>query len=522
MLNSGSQGIDQYQPSDSPKNRARAWRLAVLAMVAFACVLIGLVVGSNIGSDKLSAQEKISAAPFHGQGVPLVNGHSPFVGVAERVKPAVVNISAKSVVEDRFHTLFDMNDEFWKRFFGLPPGDRSPQRLRRAESLGSGFLISADGYILTNNHVVKGADNIMVKLSDTKEFQAKLIGSDSETDVALLKIDTDESMPYLELGDSDSILVGDWAIAVGNPFPQLGLDRTVTVGVISALGRKGLVFGGEYPAYQNYIQTDASINPGNSGGPLVDIRGQVIGVNSAIVTPSGGNVGIGFAIPINLARKVSDELRRSGSISRGWLGILPRDIDNNLAEALGLSKAEGVLVESVEPGSPAEEGGLKVGDVIVNFDGRKVTDAQQFRFLVADAGPGKKVSIGILRDGSNKTLSCKLGDRSKFLGVASSAGREKEESKWLGLSVSTFTREMAASRGIDFVPGVIIDDVEVNSAADNGGLFRGDIILEINRQPVQTKADFIRIARSLTDRKKSILFLIKRGDTTTFKAIKPE
>ncbi len=522
MFNSGSQGIDQFHSSDGPKNKARAWRLGLLFSFAAIFILIGLVVGSNLGSDKLSAQEKVSAAPYHGQALPVVNGHSPFVAIAERVKPAVVNISAKSVVEDRFHSLFDMNDEFWRRFFGMPPGDRTPQRLRRSESLGSGFFISPDGYILTNNHVVRGADNIMVKLSDTKEFQAKLVGSDSETDVALLKIDTDENMPYLEFGDSDSILVGDWAIAVGNPFPQLGLDRTVTVGVISALGRKGLVFGGEYPAYQNYIQTDASINPGNSGGPLVDIKGQVIGVNSAIVSPSGGNVGIGFAIPINLARKVSDELRQSGSITRGWLGILPREIDNNLAEALGLSKPEGVLVESVEPGSPAEEGGLKVGDVIVDFDGQKVTDAQQFRFLVADAGPGKKVSIGILRDGSSKTLYCKLGDRSKFLGVASSSGQEKQESTWLGLSVSTFTREMAASRGVDFVPGVIIDDVEPNSAADNGGLFQGDIILEINRQPVQTKSDFLKIARSLTDRKKSILFLIRRGETTTFKAVKPE
>lgn len=523
MRISGHDIDNSHQTIDAPRSRIRAKYLILLMTVAFACVLAGLIIGSNIGSDKLSAQEKTSVAAYHSAGLPVVNGHSPFVAVAERVKQAVVNISAKSVVTDRFNSLFDMNDDFWRRFFGLPPGERIPQRQRRTESLGSGFLISPDGYILTNNHVVRGADNIMVKLSDTKEYQAKLVGSDSETDVALLKIDANESMPYLELGDSDSIMVGDWAIAVGNPFPQLGLDRTVTVGVISALGRKGLVFGGEYPAYQNYIQTDASINPGNSGGPLLDINGKVIGVNSAIVTPSGGNVGIGFAIPINLARKVSDELRQSGSISRGWLGILPKDIDNNLAEALGLPKPEGVLVESVEPGSPAEEGGMKVGDVIVKFEGQKVTDAQQFRFLVADAGPGKRVSIEVLRDGSSRTLTFKLGDRSKYLSVASSSAKEQEqESRWLGLSVSTFTREMAASRGIDFVPGVIIDDVEPNSPADNGGLFQGDIILEINRQSVQTKADFLKISRSLTDRKKSILFLIKRGETTTFKAIRPE
>jgi serine protease Do len=492
----------------------------ILVGIAAIFTLMGLVIGSNFGSDKLAAQDKSQVVAVQTNATPF-GGHSPFVMVAQKVKPAVVNISAKSMVEDRYHTFLGQDDEIWRRFFGMPQDNNKTPQMRKSESLGSGFFISEDGYILTNNHVVKGADDIMVKLSDTKEYKAKIIGTDSETDIALIKIESDEPMPFLKLGDSDSILVGDWAIAVGNPFPQLGLDRTLTVGVISALGRTGLVFGPDNPVYQNYIQTDASINPGNSGGPLVDINGNVVGINSAIVSPTGSNIGIGFAVPINLAKKVSDQLRKSGSISRGWLGMLPKDIDNNMAEALGLSSTEGVLVESVEPKSPAEEGGLKTGDIILEFNGAKVTNAQQFRFLVADAGPGTPVTVKIKRDNSTKTMSFKLGDRSQFLTQASAETKEKEDIKWLGLSVSTFTRDMAEAKGIDYQPGVIIDNIEPNSAADDGGLFAGDIILEIDRQPVKTKTDFVSLASKMTDRTKSILFLIKREKTTMFKAIRP-
>jgi serine protease Do len=488
--------------------------------IAAIFTLMGLVIGSNFGADKLSAQDKSQIVANQTTATPFGN-HSPFVSVAQKVKPAVVNISAKTMVEDRFHMFFGREDDFWRRFFGIPDDNNRTPQMRKSESLGSGFLISEDGYILTNNHVVKGADDILVKLSDTKEYKAKLIGTDSETDVALIKIDTDEPMPYLKLGDSDSILVGDWAIAIGNPFPQLGLDRTLTVGVISALGRTGLVFGQDNPVYQNYIQTDASINPGNSGGPLVDINGNVIGINSAIVSPTGSNIGIGFAVPINLAKKVADQLRESGSITRGWLGILPKDIDNNMAEAMGLSSKEGVLVESVEPNSPAEEGGLKVGDIILEFNGTKVTNAQQFRFLVADAGPGARVNLTIIRDNDKRSLSFKLGDRSKFLAQAANANESQQNKKWLGLSVSTFTREMAEARRMDFEPGVIIDEIEPNSPADDAGLFTGDIILEIDRQPVKTEADFIKMAEKLSNRTKSILFLIKREKTTMFKAVRP-
>jgi len=495
--------------------------LMTTIIVAGVATLVGMVIGSSYGSNDLIAQDKVIAdTPAAGVMINSTLGHSPFVLVAQKVKPAVVNISAKSMVEDRYHDFLD--DDMWRRFFGLPPNQPDEPRMRRSESLGSGFFISNDGFILTNNHVVRDADDIIVRLSDTKEFRAKVIGTDAETDVALLKIDADEKMTYLELGNSDSILVGDWAIAVGNPFPQLGLDRTVTMGVISALGRSGLVFGPDNPIYQNYIQTDASINPGNSGGPLVDINGRVVGINSAIVSPSGGNIGIGFAIPINLVKKVSEELRSSGSIARGWLGMLPNDIDNNMAEALSLTDNEGVLVESVEKSSPAEEGGLKVGDVILEFNGKKVTGAQDFRFMVADAGPGAEISMKVLRDGQSRILTFKLGDRAKFLAASSSnSGPDNSASKWLGISVSTFTRDQATRLGIDFEPGVMIDEIAPGSPGDDAGLFKGDIILEIDFKKVETRDDFINLADQLKDRKKSILFLIKRGNATMHKAVKP-
>lgn len=525
--------------------------LILIIAIAGICILIGMVLGSILSiPDKLVAQSQSfpgidsdparkpirspesqtclvtsrqqMVSPAVSKQLESISGHSPFVVVAHKVKPAVVNISAKSIVEEQFHDFFGFDDEIWRRFFGMPPRKPNEPRRRLTESLGSGFFISPDGYILTNNHVIQGADDIIVRLSNTKEFKAEVVGSDSETDLALLKIDVDKEMPYLELGDSDSILVGDWAIAVGNPFPHLGLDRTVTVGVISALGRSGLMFGPDNPVYQNYIQTDASINRGNSGGPLVNIHGRVIGINSAIVSPSGGNIGIGFAIPINLARKVADELKSSGTISRGWLGMLPGNIDNNMAEALGLSTSEGVLVESVESDSPAEEGGLMVGDVIIELNSEKIIDAQQFRFMVADAGPGAKISLKILRDNRTKTLHFKLGDRSEFLEMASSDRIKKSETKWLGLSVSTFTREKAEKLGLDFEPGVITENVEPGSPADDGGLSIRDLIIEIDRQPVETKGDFLDMADKLKDRKRSILFLIKRGRNTLFKAVKPQ
>ncbi len=489
-------------------------------------MLAGLIIGSDISiPEKLRAddsfkQEKRSV--IENNDIMPVSGHSPFVYVAEHVKPAVVNISAESITEDDYHSF--MNDDFFKRFFGLPEDDRRGQpRMRRSESLGSGFIFSEDGYIMTNNHVVENAEKVTVTLSDQHKYIAKIVGTDVETDLAILKIEADQKLPVIELGNSDSILVGDWVMAVGNPFPQLGLDRTVTVGVVSAKGRKGLMFGGDMPAYQNYIQTDASINPGNSGGPLVNLRGEAIGVNSAIATPSGGNVGIGFAIPINLARQVSDQLRKSGVVSRGYLGIYPQDISYELKEANGLPSTDGILVAQVDKGTPADNGGLKVGDVIVKFNDKNVLDAQQFRFLVADAGPGSRVDMNIWRNGDYKNLQVKLGDRAEFVNAQEPVGESIiGDQRWLGLEVETPNRTNTERYGIKPVPGALVISVEPGSAADDSGLSMGDIILAIGGKDIEDADDFNKAALEYRESSKPISFYISRGAQKIFVAVTPE
>ncbi len=489
--------------------------------------LIGMIIGSNftipdkIRAESKSEQESVTEIGKNEFQLVTKNGHSPFVYVAQKVKPAVVNISAESVTEDKFHSFMD--DEFFRRFFGLPPGGEDQPRKRVMENLGSGFIISKDGDILTNNHVVKDAEEVTVTLSDEHKYKAEIVGTDAETDLALLKINVDYDLPVIELGDSDSILVGDWVIAVGNPFPHLGLDRTVTVGVVSAKGRKGLVFGGDIPSYQNYIQTDASINPGNSGGPLVDLNGRAIGVNSAIASPSGGNVGIGFAIPINLAQNIAGQLKTEGVVSRGYLGILPQDITHELKEAQNLESTEGILVAQVDEGTPAEKADLKVGDVIVGFNGIKVEDAQQFRFLVADAGPGREANLDVIRDGNRKKLQVKLGDRAEILGRTSGpSGESGDSDNWLGLEVETPSRMHAERFGIDVESGAIIVSVEPGSPADDAGLVPGDVILKIAGTDIEDAGDFHDVARNLKDSSRPISFYIKRGNANVFVAVTPE
>ncbi len=494
--------------------------LLVLSTLAVFFIAVGIFVASNLNlPGETEAEIGEGQPPFRDSF--LYGQHSPFATIAERVKPAVVNISAESVRERPYHGLFPYNDEFYRRFFGIPPERfRTPQKSR---SLGSGFIITEDGYIVTNNHVVKGATKITVKLSDQSQFRAEWVGTDPETDLAVLKVEADHRLPTVQLGDSDSIRVGDWAMAIGNPFPELGLDRTVTVGVISALGRKGFSFGGESPSYQDYIQTDASINPGNSGGPLVGISGEVIGINSAIISPSGGNIGIGFAIPINLAKPVIEQLISSGTVARGYLGIMPQQIDRDMAEALSLTTTEGVLVSEVTEDSPAEKAGFEVGDVILNFGGSKITDLTQFRFLVASKKPGERVGVEVLRDEKTKALKVKLGDRAEYLGLASTERQgDKGERYWLGLEVVTMTRELARQYNIKYVHGVLIVGVYPGSAADDSELQRLDIILEIDGRRIETEKDYNKVANSLKGRKKAVSFFVNRGGINQFVAVRPE
>ncbi|MGB8656365.1 MAG: Do family serine endopeptidase [Candidatus Zixiibacteriota bacterium] len=452
---------------------------------------------------------------------PSVGGENPFVKVAEMVSPAVVNISAEKVVKGGYSGELQPFEDFLRRFFGEVPGGQMPAR-----SLGSGFVFRKDGYILTNNHVVAGADKISVKLPDGSQQQAKVVGLDKDTDLAVLKIEVKEDLPSVQFGDSDSLKVGEWVMAIGNPFPQLGLDRTVTVGVVSAKGRGNLNFGsGETPDYQNYIQTDASINPGNSGGPLVNIHGEVVGINSAITNPTGMsfNIGIGFAIPINLARSVIPDLVAKGKVSRGYLGIVFQDLDKNSAEALNLPSSEGVLVRTIQSGTPAEEVGIKTGDVIVGFNGHKVENGQDFRIMVAEAGPGQKVTLDIIRDGRKLSKTLELAERDKFVSALQEQKptEETKENLW-GLHVTTCTRDLADQFGVKFQPGVMVLDVEMGSPAEHAGFGQGDIIAKIKDRQIEDLDGYLKVAGSLKNEKRPILFLVYREGEPLFKTIKAE
>jgi len=320
--------------------------------------------------------------------------------------------------------------------------------------------------------------------------------------------------------------VGEWVMAIGNPFPELGLDRTVTVGVVSAKGRGNLNFGPEdTPQYQNYIQTDASINPGNSGGPLVNVRGEVVGINAAITNPTGAgfNIGIGFAIPVNLAKAVIPDLIQKGKVSRGFLGITFQPVNKATADALDLPTDQGVLVRTVQPGTPADKAGIKMGDVITEFDGWTVTDDQRFRMMVAQAGPGKEVSVDIIRDGRKLTRQLTLADRDKFLSSAEERPAEKpEEESWLGLKLVTSTRDLAARYGTEFRPGVLVTGVQTGSPAELSRFRIGDIITKVNDREIESLDDYLDSVKPFQSEKKAVLFLIYRGGEPLFVAVKPE
>jgi len=443
------------------------------------------------------------------------SGHSPFVAVVQNVKNAVVNISVEK----------SSNYRDWVHPFEPFFEDIFPRGSLRQRSLGSGFLISSDGYILTNNHVVEGADEVTVRLSDKSEFEATVVGSDQATDLALLKIEAGHSLPYLEFGDSDSLLVGDWVIAIGNPFPQQGLDRTVTVGVISALGRTDLAFGDGTPTYQNYIQTDASINPGNSGGPLINLGGEVVGINSAIASPTGANVGVGFAIPVNFAKLVIPELRSSGTVSRGWLGIQPRDLTWDDVEAEDLPSADGVMINAVFEGTPADSAGLKPGDIIVGFDGVKVENAQHFMRLIWTAKSDARVFLTIIRRGQEKEVPVRLGSRAA--GLVAVTGQavpsDHSEERWLGLVVETSTPQAAERVKTTYRPGVLIVDIDPDGPAYEKGIRAGMIIAEINHQKISNIEDYRRVVGFLADRRKAVSVLVydRRGNTG-YIAVRPD
>ena len=428
-----------------------------------------------------------------------------FADLAEKLKPCVVNISTtKTVRGGGFRSPFGQGspfdryfgrDDFFERFFG-----DIPQREFKQKSLGSGFIISHDGYIFTNNHVVEQADKILVKLSDGKEYEAKIIGKDAKTDIALIKIKPPtDSLPVAETGDSDKLRVGDWVMAIGNPF---GLEQTVTAGIVSAKGR---VIGAG--PYDNFIQTDASINPGNSGGPLFNMEGKVIGINTAIVAQGQG---IGFAIPISMAKTILPDLKAKGKVTRGWLGISVQDITEDIAKNMKLKDRSGALISDVFKGDPADKAGLKSGDIITEINGKKVKDTHELLMMIAAFRVGETVKIKILRDGQEKEVSLAVAERKEQAEVAAAG----ETGQAFGMVVQEITPEIAKHLGLSTKRGVIVVDVQEGSTADEVGIQPQDIILQVNKVKINGMKDYITEIGKAGD--KGILLLIKRGKATFF------
>jgi serine protease Do len=483
------------------------------AVVLTALVSLAIGLGISGGLDWLAPSRAVNFLGDAGNVDPRSSAGLPdFVNLAKKIKPLVVNISTTQVSEARgsqqeFGSPFGEEDpfnDFWRRFFGGPM-PRGPQRQR---SLGSGFVIDSDGSILTNNHVVENASKIVVKLSDDQEYEAKIVGRDQKTDIAVIKINAKGNLLAANLGDSDKLEVGEWVMAIGNPF---GLDSTVTSGIVSAKGRHI----GQGP-YDNFIQTDASINPGNSGGPLLNLRGEVIGINTAIFSRTGGNIGIGFAIPINLVKEVLPQLRGKGKVTRGYLGVLIQKVTPEIAESLGMEKGYGALVANVSKDGPADKAGVKVGDVITEFDGKEVKDSGDLPIIVARTPVDKKVRMKVLRDKKEMMLNVAVGELKDEEVVATAP--EKGE---LGLTVQRLTPQIAESLGLEKSEGVVVTAVEPSSAADEAGIRRGDIILEVDRKAVRN-VDEYKKAIAGARKGRGVLFLVRRGESTLFLALKPQ
>ncbi len=509
-------------------NREQKWIAGTSLFVIG--IVVGLILSARLNlTPRLHSEDTASIKAQ----VPLVNteGHSPFTKIAELAMPAVVNISAEHIIKQpggQFPTPFD---DFFKKFFGEEaPQFKMPPREFKERSLGSGFIFKKDGkfyYIMTNNHVIRNADKIIVKLSDKKILKGdkvKVVGTDPRTDVAVLKIEYSGDLPVLRLGNSDSIQVGDWAIAIGNPF---GLDRTLTVGVISAKGRSGIPLP-QGPDYQDFIQTDAAINPGNSGGPLLNIRGEVIGMNTAITSPSGGFVGIGFAVPINTAKWVAEQLIKHGKVSRGYMGIRPQPVDENLAKAYGLKKPYGVLVAEVLDETPAQKAGLKEGDIILEYNGKKVTDLQEFRLMVAETPPGTKVTLKVISpDGKTRKVTMKLAEYPENEKTATSSGAQEEKVepgkvKWAGLTVVDARSDEAKRLGFAAEEGVVVIEVKPGSPADDAGFLKGDVIVKVGTNTVKGLESFKRAMKKYKHSKKPVVVKILRNHMPMFLGFSPE
>ena len=489
------------------KSRKTLFTISLVFLIGFFVVSMAGVVHFFSVSQEPYVRKAFATSVVENVGPPV-----SFADLAKKLKPAVVNISTTKIIKrDRIRKFrspfgddFPFNrffggDEFFRKFF-----DNIPEGEFRQKSLGSGFIISKDGYIFTNNHVIEKADEIMVKLSNGKKYDARVIGKDAKTDIALIKIKPADSLPVVEFGDSERLRVGDWVIAIGNPF---GLEQTVTAGIVSAKGR---VIGSG--PYDNFIQTDASINPGNSGGPLFDLKGKVVGINAAIIAHGQG---IGFAIPINMAKGILPDLKTKGKVTRGWLGVSVQDITEEIAKSLKLKNTRGALISDVFKGDPADKAGIKAGDIVIEIAGRKIKNTHELLQIVASFPVGKKVEAKVFRNERVKVFNIVIAERKEGKELA----RAERVGEYLGMTVQEITPEIADHLGLSDTKGVIVTLVKEGSPASDAGIRPEDVILQVNRVKVSSMKDYLKgISRKGT--RDSCLLLIKRESKSFFVVIR--
>ncbi len=485
----------------------------VILILLFFSVSLAAYERRELKSVQLASAE-VADVPNDGKPSDGVDdGLQSFAGLVKKLKPAVVNISTTSVVSNTsgqgfvFESPFGENDpfgEFFNKFF-----QQIPNQEFRQQGLGSGFIVSEDGYVVTNNHVVDRARDIEVVLDGGDKYKAEVVGKDPKTDIAVLKINPKTKLQPIGFGDSDELEIGDWVIAIGNPF---GLGHTVTAGIVSAKGRS-LGMGN----YDDFIQTDAPINPGNSGGPLFNLNGEVVGVDTAIVA---GGQGIGFAIPANMVSHVVDQIRTNGKATHGWLGVMVQPITPEIAEGMKLSDLKGALVADVSPGGPADNAGIKRGDIIVALNGKEVNNVSELTNSVGVVQPGTKETLKVVRDGAEREIGVKIGELPENLSGGSERSEGASDQK-LGLTVQGITPQIANRLNLDESTGVVVTNIAPGSVAQEAGFRPGDVIVEINNKPVENVNDYNKQTAKL-EKGHSTLFLVKRGGNTIYLAMKIE